>query len=175
MIDAAHNVGKLVAPVWPAEQIMELAYNTGWQDIVNLSMAVAIAFAECDGYINSYNDNFGPNNKVLSRDVGLWQINIPVSLIGTEAEQDLYDPKTNAQKAFALWKIRGWEPWTSFTKNVVFDDRYAIPASLGALNFVAAKFKSGQNLHPERAKFHTLTTPLVSIPQFRTLYPDAPV
>ena len=169
-------MGKLVGPVWQPAQIMDLAASAGFTGIDNLVMATAIAFAECDGYINSYNDNYASDGKtVVSRDVGIWEINIPADDIGTSIEKDLYIPANNAKAAFKLWSERGWEPWASYTSKVVFDDHYLLNGLIGLINYSAGWCKTLQESAPERAAEHSIVTPLISIPQFRTLYPNSSI
>lgn len=168
--------GHLVGPIWDAQRIAQFAYAAGWTNAEDLVTAVAVCLAECDGFINSYNDNTDETGKIiLSRDVGMWEINIPASEIGTAQEKLLYDPKTNAEAAYDLWKKRGWEPWVSYTTGIVFDDRYVITALIGVLNFLATFAVQAQEKLPARAANHELKSPLISLPQLRILYPNTPV
>lgn len=175
MIAKASNKGYLVGPVWEPVQITELAIATGWTNFADFLIATAIAFAECDGYINSYNDNLDDTGKVVSRDVGLWEINIAAAQIGTDYEKQLYDPVINAKAAYLLWERRGWEPWSSFTSGVVFDDTYIFRALLGVTNYGAGLLKTKQLADPARATTHTLELPLISIAQLASLYPHVPL
>jgi len=157
--------------------IAALAYKAGWHDLNNLVMAVAVAHAECGGFYLSYNDNLDDTtNKAVSRDVGLFQINIPASQIGTKAETELHDPATNIARAYAMWKARGWQPWASYTHGVVFDDTYLSMALVGVLNFAAGTaIEEGAKLHPERSTHHVLKVPVVSLKQWKHMHSAVPI
>ena len=175
-MDNVSGKGYLVPPIWDAEQLTELAYHAGpgWEIHDALVMAVAVSFAECDGYINSYHDNYGPDNKtIVSRDVGIWQINIPADDIGTHIESDLHVPANNAAAAYKLWTAREWEPWASFTSGIVFDDRYYLTACLGVLNYSVKILKEFQaNVKdPARVANHNAPSPFLTSAQVRHLYP----
>jgi len=65
----------------------------------------------------------GNLRKVLSRDVGLGQINIPARDIGTQRELDLRDPDKNLRAVRALFdtretlvRRRRFNPWYAYTK-----------------------------------------------------------
>lgn len=63
-----------------------------------------------------------PESEVISsRDVGLWEINLPASAIGTPREAGLYDPDANAQAARNLFENRGWDPWVGYTSGVALN------------------------------------------------------
>jgi hypothetical protein len=157
--------------------IAALAYAAGWRDAKDLLIAVAVAHAECGGFYLSYNDNLDDaTNEPVSRDVGLFQINIPARLIGTPAEKALLDPAQNVANAYTLWKTRGWQPWASYNSGVVFDDTYLSMALLGVLNFLAEQeVAQGAKAHPERAVHHTLKAPVVSLAQWKRLHRDVPI
>lgn len=211
--------GHLGKPVWNGRQIAETAYAAGWHDLHDLAMAVAAAFAECNAYINSYNDNLAPVGTlpvgarfrsrlelealtvtgaaggrvtvidgagdertlapealvITSRDVGLWQVNIPAVQITTKAETGLYDPTANAAAAYAIWASHGWGRWASFTSGIVFDDAYVYRAVLAVFNFAAEAMVGAQAGHPDRAAHHSLTVPVVSTHQLHALYPNVPL
>lgn len=167
--------GHLIPPVLNPREIAELAFAAGWHDLHDLSMAVAVSFAECDGYVHSYNDNLDDTGKVTSRDVGAWQINIPASAIGTAREDHLYDPASNAVAAYAMWVARGWKPWSSFTSGVCFDDTYVLRALLGVMNFAAEAMVYEQIKRPDRTAHHTISVPVVSTSQLHHLYRSIPL
>ena len=48
---------------------------------------------------------------ITSRDVGLFQINIPARDMGTDREDALYDVVANVATARQYWQTRGWQPW----------------------------------------------------------------
>ena len=72
----------------------------------DLSIAVAIAYAESSGDPNALGDN--------GDSYGLWQINVPNH--PEYAGANLYDPQTNANAAFAIYQAAGnsFSPWTTF-------------------------------------------------------------
>jgi hypothetical protein len=72
----------------------------------DLTIAVAIAYAESSGDPNALGDN--------GNSYGLWQINLPAH--PEYAGADLYDPQTNANAAFAIYQQAGesFSPWTTF-------------------------------------------------------------
>ena len=72
----------------------------------NLSIAVAIAYAESAGDPDAVGDN--------GDSIGLWQINLPAH--PEYAGANLHDPQTNANAAFAIYQQAGnsFSPWTTF-------------------------------------------------------------
>jgi hypothetical protein len=92
-----------------------------------------------------------------SRDVGLFEINIPADQAGTKREADLYVPATNIGVAFEMWSRRGWKPWYGFTgghatstdwwhwsekrQAWVPTGRFMHQAVRGAANFLAGQFE----------------------------------
>lgn len=74
----------------------------------DLAVAVAIAYAESGGNPNAVGD------VDLGRSIGLWQINLAAHPEYTEEE--LYDPQTNANAAFAIYQAAGnsFSPWTTY-------------------------------------------------------------
>jgi hypothetical protein len=117
--------------------IARLLHDAGWTDAENLTVAVMVCFAESMGYSRAYNDNVDSSGKVTSRDVGLMQINISASQIGTAAEEDLYDVQKNADAAYALYKNRGFQPWVAYNSRVYLRDTYLKLATRGIANFLA--------------------------------------
>jgi hypothetical protein len=129
-------------------QVADLAYRHGVTKAPDLATMIAICFAESQGGVDAWHDNLATDGAtILSRDVGLWQRNIPASAIGTSQETDLYDPDTNASAMFALYKNRHFEPWASFTSGVYLHDVYTGKAALGLCNFAAEQSnKAGASL-----------------------------
>lgn len=101
-----------------------------------LTKATAVALAESGGYLGAWHDNTDDNGAVVSRDLGLYQINQPASVIGTPAEfqlrtdstdPDVYTPvwDNNTGHAWSLYNqswvrgggpdIRRWQPWVAYT------------------------------------------------------------
>lgn len=75
---------------------------------VDLDIAVAVALAESGGDPNAVGD------VNLGRSIGLWQINLAAH--PEYSEDELYDPQTNANAAFAIYQAAGnsFSPWTTF-------------------------------------------------------------
>jgi len=96
-------------------QVADLAYRHGVTNAADLAVIIAICYAESQAGVNAWHDNLAADGvTVLSRDVGLFQINIPASAIGGPQEEALYDPEKNAAAMFALYSHRRDEPWASF-------------------------------------------------------------
>jgi hypothetical protein len=168
----ATSAGGVLAGVWYGPRpVAKVAHAAGFRDD-DLFMAVAICGSESWLYTKAYNDNF-VDGVVISRDVGLWQINIPASQIGTSAETALYDPEHNASAAFWLWKNRGWEPWVGFTSNAYLHNTYHLWGVLGCGN-------RWSEIITNRAAVVGYTStavkvPAISIPTARTLWPSVPL
>jgi hypothetical protein len=103
-------VGK---PIQPRE-IAGYCHKQGWRD-KDLILAVATCLSESGGYPLAYHDNIDSTGKTTSRDVGLFQINIPASEIGSLTEKALYDIANNVDRAWKLYTQRGFEPWYGYT------------------------------------------------------------
>lgn len=90
-----------------AEQIRQLASNAGFSGW-DLETAVAIALAESSGNSASVGD------LTLGVSVGLWQVNLRWHPEYTH--QELLDPQTNAQAAYAIYHAAGnqFTPWSTF-------------------------------------------------------------
>lgn len=162
--------GVLLPPWVQPRQLAHLAYNAGpkWRDPKALVRAVAVCLAESQGAAGSYNENIR-DGVVVSRDVGLWQVNIPASAIGTRTEAALYDPAANAAAAYKLYDGRGFQPWVAYNTGVYLHAGYVARAVLGVANFLEAELvrdalDAGQTTQ--------LRVPFVTIRQLRLLYPD---
>lgn len=156
--------GKLLGTQLQPRDIAESLYAVGFRDALVLSTAVKVCLAESQGYTRAYNDNFGPDGvTVTSRDVGLMQINIPASGIGTAQETDLYDTVTNLKAAFKLWSHRQFEPWVAFTSNVYLRDTYLKRANKGIANFLGSLdlAKTPTDTLAGSPYVHSLNTPIV--------------
>lgn len=88
-------------------QIQSYAQNAGF-DTDEASTAAAIALAESSGNPSALGD------PTLGVSVGLWQINLKAHPEYTQDE--LLDPQTNANAAFAVYSNAGsnFTPWTTF-------------------------------------------------------------
>jgi Lysozyme like domain len=126
-------------------QVADLAYLHGFAEATNLATIAAICFAESQAGVRAWHDNLDADGNVLSRDVGLWQINIPASEIGTATEEELYDPNTNCSHARELYLakidggIRAFTPWAAYNSGVYLHDPYAGKGILGVTNFLVQK------------------------------------
>lgn len=136
--------GKAMEP----REIARLCHEAGWRDL-ELVKAVAVCLSESAGYPLAYHDNAGDRP---SRDVGLFQINIPYEKVGTPYEKDLYAVEANIARARGLYETRGWQPWYGFTNGYALSTdwyrpdgkasgRYLMKALRGVANFQAEHFK----------------------------------
>jgi hypothetical protein len=132
--------GFLLGVQMQPRKIAQLVYGAGISDFYELNRAIAIALAESQGFTRAYNDNVDANGKLVSRDVGIYQINIPASQVGTSVEEDLYDPVKNVAAMKRLYEARGWQPWVAYTTGVYLHDTYLRRASLAAMNLAAERF-----------------------------------
>jgi len=133
--------GYLKGKQWQPRQIAEFAQQAGFTQADEMFMAVAVCLAESQGYDHAYNDNLDPSTgKVKSRDCGMMQINIPASSIGTNVENDLYDPHQNFARAHAIYKEGSWARWASVTSEVYLRPYYSGRSCLGVMNWGAESF-----------------------------------
>jgi len=115
-------------------------------------------------------ENHPPDSIVtVSRDVGLMEINIPASQIGTPAEEALYAPAANFKAAFALWKNRGWQPWVGFNKDIYLHDTYISWALLGAMNYFGEQYITAAT---DLGQTPQVKIPAISLKQYKRFYPD---
>lgn len=99
---------------------------------------------------------------ITSRDVGLFQINIPAVKITTPDENTLYDVDVNVFHAFSLWQAREFQPWYSYTLNVYTRDTYIKRATRGVGNFFADELlKLGTDVLSGEPYQHKITTPVL--------------
>lgn len=142
-------------PIQPRELARLCHEIGGWVD-TELVVAVAVCLSESGGYVRAWHDNLDSDGKLLSRDIGLFQINIPASAVGTAVEEDLYDIENNLNRARSLYDNRGWQPWFGWvngyatstewwhwsdTKKLwVPTGRYLHRAVRGVANFYAVHF-----------------------------------
>jgi hypothetical protein len=120
--------------------LAHLFYDHDWQDALALVSITSVCLAESQGYDKAYHDNVDDTGKVTSRDVGILQINIPASQIGTKVEQDLYDINNNADAGRGLYANRGFQPWSAYNSGVYLHDVYMNRALRGVANFLGEHF-----------------------------------
>jgi hypothetical protein len=97
------------------QQVAQLAWNAGWRG-KDAQTAVAIARAE------SQFDTMATNFKGRDHSYGLWQVNMMNEMgperrqkFGLTANEQLFDPATNARVAYGLWKERGgFTDWSTY-------------------------------------------------------------
>jgi hypothetical protein len=80
----------------------------------DLPVAVAIALAESGGNPNAYNPETAAGTPTGKGSYGLWQIYLKAH--PEFAGQNLFDPQTNANAAFAVYLAAGrsFSSWTTF-------------------------------------------------------------
>ena len=90
-----------------ADDIRQLATDAGFSGW-DLETAVAIAFAESSGNPDSVGD------LTLGVSIGLWQVNLKYHPEYTH--QELLDPQTNANAAYAIYQAAGdqFTPWSTW-------------------------------------------------------------
>jgi hypothetical protein len=160
-------MGELLGVQMQARKIAKLAYDVGITDAHELVIAVAVCLAESQGFDRAYNDNIDAEGNVLSRDVGLWEINIPASKIGTQAEEDLYDRENNAAAMYALYKNRMWQPWAAYNSDVYLHDTYIRRAALAVQNYLAEQLVVMARLAGQTP---ATRIPMVSLKELLKLY-----
>lgn len=164
----ALSSGTLAGPQLTQRRIAQLAHDVGFRDF-DLHIACMVCGAESWRFQNAHNDNLAADGTVKSRDVGLMEINIPASDIGTNKELDLYDPMTNFQRAFALWSSRRWQPWAAFNSGVYLHDTYLQWALLGVANYTRMWLQADQDATGYVTKTRL---PWISLAEVKKLYPD---
>jgi hypothetical protein len=155
-------MGELKGKQLEPRYIASLCFAQGWKDAEALVTAVAVCLAESQGFDRAFNDNT-TGGAVTSRDVGIFQINIPVSQIGTSQEEALYEPVTNVARAWALYTKREFQPWYAYTKNVYLRDTYIKRAARGVGNFLAEKLleRTPTDLLGGEPYEHSITNPVL--------------
>lgn len=138
-VDAGFLKGRQLTP----RELAHLCSDIGFRG-ENLVKAVATCLSESQGYDEAYHDNVDDNGKLLSRDVGIFQINIPARMIGSSYERDLVRPSYNARIAYRMWQDRGFQPWHGYTKGIALDPKakgqYIHKAIEGVANYWAWKY-----------------------------------
>ncbi len=133
-------MGVLAGKQLQPRELVSLTYDAGWKESHNLVTAVAVCLAESQGYTRASNDNLDADKNVVSRDCGIYQINIPAAEIGTSKEEALYDPAFNVGVARNLFLARGFEPWVAFQSGVYKQPYYCTRAALGVMNWSLVDF-----------------------------------
>ena len=137
--DKGYLVGRQLKP----RELAAIFHRVGFRG-EDLIIMVATCLSESQGYSEAYHDNV-ENGKLLSRDVGIGQINIPRRMLGTRYEFKLNWPIFNARVCFDYYKDRGFRPWHGFTRGLATDPkakgRYIHRAIEGVANFYAEKYK----------------------------------
>ncbi len=162
--------GFLKGHQWQPRDIAAVCYDEGFTDAVELVTAVAINLAESQGYDHAYNDNFDASGKLLSRDVGIMEINIPASQVGTAKELELYDVPTCIGRGRVLFEARGFQPWASFNSTIYLHDTYLKRAAKGVGNFLGETLLArAVAAHADGTPYeHTLTNPVLDY-EYRTV------
>jgi len=159
------KTGSLIGPQWQPRDLCGLMVDAGWTAADDLFLGVAICLSESQGYQRAYNLNKDADGNVLSKDCGLWQINIPATKIGTDEEARLFDdPAYNTERAKQLFDVRHWTPWYGYTLNVYTRDTYLRRAARGVGNYFAAFMLDLPTdiLDPSGDPYeHSLTTPVL--------------
>ncbi len=118
--------GELVGPAWQPKDAAGLVDQAGWNGNRELVEALSVMGAESWFHQRAYNDNISATTgKVLSRDCGLFQINIPASKIGSDEERSLFDdPAYNAFRAYGLYMTRSWQPWVAWNTGIAMSQEW---------------------------------------------------
>lgn len=133
--------GKALEP----REIARLCHGAGWRDL-ELVKAVAVCLSESNGYPLAYHDNVGDKP---SRDVGLFQINIPHEKVGTEYEKKLYEIPNNLARARSLYKSRQWSPWYGWLNGYAMSTDWYRKDGKPAGQFLHRALRGVANFHAE--------------------------
>ena len=155
-------MGKLIGPQIQPRDLASVAYGEGFTDALDLITCIAVCLAESQGFQHAYNDN-ERDGIVVSRDVGVMQINIPANQIGTAAEDALYALDVNFAAAYDLFDRRGFQPWVAYNTDVCLHDTYLERATAGVGNFLGA-YLLGQPVKDWAGSpyKHNLTNPVLN-------------
>jgi len=126
-------MGELLGVQLQPREIAELCYEAGWQDAMDLVVAVAVCLAESQGYTRAINVN--PNG---TKDRGMWQLN---SIHEAYTDDLAYDKRRATAAAHSLWRGRGggFEDWAAFNTGVYLHDSYIGRAAVGVANFLGER------------------------------------
>lgn len=103
-----------------AADIATYARRAGWVG-TSLATAIAIALAESSGKPTAYNPETAANTPVGKGSYGLWQVYLKAH---PEFEgQNLYDPQTNANAAFSVFRNANYSftPWSTYNNEAYLD------------------------------------------------------
>jgi len=103
---------------YPEGTLKHVIYEAGFRDDA-LEIAFAVAMAESSGNIKAHNDDASTGDDSY----GLFQINMlgdmgpeRRKLFGLKKNDELFEPQTNANVAFAISEQgRNWKPWSMYT------------------------------------------------------------
>lgn len=116
------------ANVLTPAQIAYYAQNAGFSG-ADLITAVAVALAESSGVPNTYNPETAAGAPEGYGSYGLWQIYLNVH--PEYSNENLYDPQTNANAAYAIYSAAGgFSPWSTFNSGAY--EAYLAPAQSAA-------------------------------------------
>ena len=123
------------ANVLTPAQILTYAQNAGFTGN-DLLTAVAIALAESSGVPNTYNPETAAGTPQGYGSYGLWQIYLNAH--PQYAQENLYDPQTNANAAFDIHSAAGgFGPWSTYKSGAYQAHLASVPNEAPA---VAASF-----------------------------------
>lgn len=117
--------GPIEVDTVPLVDVAAYAFNAGWRGD-DLVQAVAVQIAEERNQNRFSLGDYGIQDETFGPSRGLWQIRTlkePWQVGQPEADRfrtfeatdggyDLYDPQTNADAAYQLWKANKWQPWS---------------------------------------------------------------
>jgi hypothetical protein len=86
------------------DELAELARSVGFPDP---HLASAVAMGESRGHTDATNID------AREASLGLWQINTRMHPDADAVR--LLEPQYNAEYAFHLWQLKGWQPWGAYT------------------------------------------------------------
>lgn len=129
--------GPLEVDNLPLVDVAALAFDAGWRG-EDLVQAVAVQIAEERNQNRFALGDYGIQSDTYGPSFGLWQIRTlrqpwqagqPQedrlrTFEATNDGFDLYDPQTNADVAYQLWKARGWQPWSVTHDSAKGTDNY---------------------------------------------------
>lgn len=134
-------------PYLTANQVAQYAYNAGFRGNL-LATMIDIAYAESRFNTNAYNGTLGT--------YGLWQVEAKVHGYANNPTA-LFNPATNAQATFALYKIAGLNPW--------YGDGYQAYTGIGAqaAHAISPATASGPQIQAANVKVNGQPFPAVVI------------